>query len=182
MQATRRRAALRAALSTARHAQSTRSIGRESQPRVLHSWLRARRLERRASVWHRTNTEAQLTPSTTRVHLFHRTHQCGSRAEARRRKRDVRSYVGPLAARRRSTIACRQRLPNSHCAFFWLLALLVRTAAHLRMGLQEGSGYSAELYYLRAVEIYQWPPRKIGRDTTHFRGNHRFPRGKWALE
>ena len=27
---------------------------------------------------------------------------------------------------------------------FWLLALLVRTAAHLRMGLQEGSGYSAE--------------------------------------
>jgi hypothetical protein len=66
--------------------------------------------------------------------------------------------------------------------FIWLLALLVRTAAHLRMGLQEGSGYSAELYYLRAVEIYQWPPRKIGRDTTHFRGHHRFPRGKWALE
>ena len=31
--------------------------------------------------------------------------------------------------------------PEGVFLFFWLLALLVRTAAPLRMGLQEGSGY-----------------------------------------
>jgi hypothetical protein len=66
---------------------------------------------------------------------------------------------------------------------FLLLAILVRTAAHLRMGLQEGSGYSAEFFLVDSFAMFlsfgmagagAWTPPFGGRSDlgAHGRGGY----------
>ena len=114
--ATHRREPQPAALSTARNAQSMRSIGSAQRPPKSHSLVMRAPLELFGSVWHRTNTEAQLRPPTTSVPRMDRAHRGGHWAEPH--VEDATSRLD-LGAERGSDgsekCAMEKHLPFSQC-------------------------------------------------------------------
>ena len=93
-----------------------RSIGSAQRPPKSHSLVMRAPLELFGSVWHRTNTEAQLRPPTTSVPRMDRAHRGGDWAEPH--VEDATSRLD-LGAERGSDgsekCAMEKHLPFSQC-------------------------------------------------------------------